>query len=110
MTKEQIEQEKDFLINEILKYRDTDHFKANLRRLIDDFLNSPAAQSYWQGREWVNRYDRLPTTDDADKEGYVLGWDRIKGLSHKCLFNDVVEMKIRFSHWQPLPSPPKTEQ
>lgn len=58
-------------------------------------------------REWIDVKERYPGPLDADSKGYVLGWDKFQQESHKCQWVDVCQMKMRFTHWQPLPSPPK---
>lgn len=62
-----------------------------------------------QDREsrWISVRDRLPEIEDADMKGNVLGWDKIQKETHKCNFQDIGQMKMRFSHWQSLPLPPE---
>lgn len=55
---------------------------------------------------WISVEDP-PLEADTDKGGRLLGYDRIEGKVHKCDIRDIFEMKNRFTHWQPLPSPPK---
>ena len=56
---------------------------------------------------WINRSDKLPTENDADRKGNVLGWDVISNEANKFHFTDVIEMQFRFTHWAII-KPPKT--
>lgn len=57
--------------------------------------------------DWISVKDRYPDGRDADKNNNVLGWDKIQKESHKCHYQDILQMKLRFTHWMPLPPPPK---
>ena len=61
------------------------------------------------GSGWVKSVDRYPTPADGDKDGNVLGWDKFSVKTHKCHILDIHQMKMRFTHWQPLPTPPGVE-
>jgi hypothetical protein len=63
----------------------------------------------YEADKWISVEDELPNATDADSSNCVLGWDRLYNRSHKCDWKDISEMPLRFSHWQPLPSPPKTK-
>ena len=56
---------------------------------------------------WVSVEDLYPTRLDTDKNGCLLGWDKFQEMAHKCKLEDIHQMKIRFTHWMPLPEPPK---
>lgn len=57
---------------------------------------------------WIAVTERYPTPADGDKKGNVLGWDKFQNEVHKCDLRDIHQMTMRFTHWMPLPSPPKT--
>ena len=56
---------------------------------------------------WVSVEDRYPARLDTDKNGCLLGWDKFQEMAHKCKLEDIHQMKMRFTHWMPLPEPPK---
>lgn len=56
--------------------------------------------------EWIDVKDKYPTEQDADERGNILGWDKRQNECHKCQWTDVVQMKMRFTHWMPLPKSP----
>lgn len=56
---------------------------------------------------WIRVKDRMPLESDTDNDGKLLAWDSFQSKAHKVDLRDVYEMKMRFKHWQPLPSPPK---
>jgi len=56
--------------------------------------------------QWIDVNERLPELKDADEKGYIIGWDKMQRESHKCSFADVCQMRMRFTHWMPLPKSP----
>jgi len=56
---------------------------------------------------WISVEDRLPTKEDADKEGNVLAWDELQDKAVEVIYASVSKMKIRFKFWQPLPTKPQ---
>lgn len=56
---------------------------------------------------WISVTDGIyPSRGDADEKGNVLGWDRMQNEVHKCKWHDICQMRLRFTHWQPLPKAP----
>lgn len=63
-----------------------------------------------QTSNWISVEERLPTKEDANKDGYVLAWDKYYKIPYAQRFEDLHKhLQIRFTHWQPLPSPPKID-
>ncbi len=56
---------------------------------------------------WISVKERYPTPNDGDSKGNVLGWDKFQKEAHKCHMEDIHKMKMRFTHWQPLPGEPE---
>lgn len=59
-----------------------------------------------QRDRWISIDEQPPTEKDSDEWGKILGWDRITGRVQYAHWPDVVQMRMRFNLWQPLPSPP----
>lgn len=59
--------------------------------------------------KWISVEDRLPTKEDADKVGHVMAI--IKGDDFAQIFswNTVAINPRGFTHWMPLPEPPKED-
>lgn len=53
---------------------------------------------------WIDKKDRLPTKEDADKYGFVLGIG-IDDRQH-TVTPYVIAHYPSFTHWLPLPKPP----
>ena len=73
-----------------------------LRKELD--ASTPPVSAMEDG--WVKVEDGYPTPADGDKDGNVLGWDKFENKCHKCSIIDIAQMKLRFTHWRPLPPPP----
>lgn len=75
--------------------------------------NSFIAGAEWQASQdgWISVEERLPTENDAI-DGYVQAW-RSYGQNgwptNNChvKWNFVCSHKEKFTHWMPLPNPPK---
>lgn len=59
-----------------------------------------------QRDRWISIDEQSPTEKDADEWGRILGWDRITRRVQYADYRDVIQMRMRFDFWQPLPSPP----
>ena len=59
------------------------------------------------GGKWIPVSERLPTWADGNKYGGILAVRRGHELSDFYHFKDVKENPDEFTHWMPLPTPPK---
>lgn len=59
------------------------------------------------GSKWISVEERLPTVDDADEVGHIIAI--IKGDEFAQIFcwRSIVNFPGSFTHWMPLPKPPK---
>lgn len=74
---------------------------------------SKEAGEYWREQGWISVVDRLPTEKDADENGKVLIY-RIMNEGQESLSKSVFDwFMVKYCDketcWQPLPSPPKTD-
>lgn len=74
-----------------------------IQEIVDEAIAIGEARS-----RWISVEDRLPTKDDADKKGWLLGLDAVHDMAIRCHWLDIKEHPKRFTHWQPLP-PTKTD-
>lgn len=58
-------------------------------------------------QRWIPVTERLPTWVDGNKYGGILAVRRGHELSDFYHCNDVKENPDEFTHWMPLPTPPK---
>ena len=58
-------------------------------------------------QRWIPVTERLPTWADGNKYGGILAVRRGHELSDFYHCNDVKENPDEFTHWMPLPTPPK---
>jgi hypothetical protein len=72
--------------------------------LIAAFLASDEYKALGDG--WISVEDRLPTVSDVNDDYLVLV---INGDSVTTIEYNLLYLRTVFTHWQPLPSPPKTE-
>lgn len=57
--------------------------------------------------EWISVKDRLPTKEDADEINCILAANKKFGWSGCCFSDFVSDNPTCFTHWMPLPEPPK---
>ena len=62
----------------------------------------------WEADKWISVEDGLPTENDADSLGFVIAWHEKTQLS-VVVHWAVARVQPKYTHWQPLPSPPKTK-
>lgn len=56
---------------------------------------------------WVSVKDRLPTEDDADENGLLLAWSSELEEWQVEVWSYVAKATDDYTHWKPLPQPPK---
>ncbi len=80
---------------------------------IYDATETAYKNGYKQGMEdavqWILVKDRLPTQKDANGKGYILAFCKKEGFVNKWKWDCVVKYRRLFSHWMPMPKPPKEE-
>ena len=60
--------------------------------------------------KWISVTERLPTEEDADWNGKVLAIDDYLGEIQTYWYKVVARHANSFSHWMPLPQPPKESE
>ncbi len=57
--------------------------------------------------EWISVEDRLPTIEDANETESILAIHKDEKYVGRWLWDIVAEYPTEFTHWMPLPEPPK---
>ena len=60
--------------------------------------------------EWINVKDRLPTKEDTNKSEMIIAIYVEEGFPKPWYWNIVAKYPSVFSHWMPLPEPPKEDK
>lgn len=60
-------------------------------------------------RRWISVKDRLPNREDADPKGFIIAIDKESNKSKIWWFDIVAKYPQEFTHWMPLPEPPKED-
>jgi hypothetical protein len=60
--------------------------------------------------EWISSAERLPDIMDGKHGGFVWAWDANYLQGHKEFYDKVRLNPSRWTHWMPLPSPPKEKE
>ncbi len=60
-------------------------------------------------QEWISVEDRLPTIEDANETESILAIHKDEKYVGRWLWDIVAEYPTEFTHWMPLPEPPKGE-
>ena len=59
---------------------------------------------------WISVNDRLPTKEEADKDGIVLTYDS-RGTQESFVFDEIESWNRhsdnKITHWMPIPDPPR---
>ena len=69
----------------------------------ENIHNAPTASDV----RWIPVTERLPEENDADARGYVLAISRWDGCINSHAHHAVSRVPNAFTHWMPLPEPPK---
>jgi hypothetical protein len=101
------------LAEERYPYVDCGHEQLDnvTRRNIDEIRAAFIAG--YEADKWIRVEDELPTKEDADENGKLLVW-REMNPDQKAIEKSIMDWSmLRYcdketTHWQPLPSPPKT--
>ena len=59
-------------------------------------------------QKWIPVTERMPTDDDADQNGAIIANHYLFGVRVVCLDN-IEKRPAHYTHWMPLPEPPKGE-
>lgn len=73
--------------------------------LIQNGVTIATDTNVWD--KWVKTSERKPTKEDADRDERVLAWDSIKKYAFTPTWYYVNLRTDKFTHWMPLPQPPK---
>lgn len=57
--------------------------------------------------EWICVKERLPKAEDANPHESVLAINKDEGFAKSWWYDIVVRYPQEFTHWMPLPEPPK---
>lgn len=68
-----------------------------------------AALREQEQRGWISVKDRLPNREDADPKGFIIAIDKESNKSKIWWFDIVAKYPQEFTHWMPLPEPPKED-
>lgn len=60
-------------------------------------------------RRWISVEERLPNREDADPKGFIIAIDKESNKSKIWWFDIVAKYPQEFTHWMPLPEPPKED-
>ena len=103
---EQFKEDKNFFVNAWGGFR---NLPENDKARVDE-LDNCIAQVFKaptiEVPTWIPVTERLPTIDDSDEIGMVLALTR-NGFGNCWWWKVIVEMPSNFTHWMPLPTPPK---
>ena len=61
---------------------------------------------YRKKNEWISVDERLPTKEDANEHGDVLGITRSDGIARSWTWDWIMRYPKLYTHWMPLPEPP----
>ena len=61
------------------------------------------------GSKWIPVTERLPKREDANLYESVLAINKEDGVPRSWIWDIVVDYPKEFTHWMPLPEPPKGE-
>lgn len=60
-------------------------------------------------QKWIPVTERLPTEDDANETESILAINKDEGYVGRWIWDIVARYPTEFTHWMPLPEPPKGE-
>ncbi len=60
-------------------------------------------------QRWIPVTERLPKEEDADIGGCVLAIEKSDGFARRWEIQGILNAPEFFTHWMPLPEPPKGE-
>lgn len=58
-------------------------------------------------QQWIPVTERLPTREDANETESILAIHKADGYVGRWIWDIVVRYPKEFTHWMPLPQPPK---
>ena len=59
--------------------------------------------------KWIPVTERLPKREDANLYESILAINKEDGVPRSWIWDIVVDYRTEFTHWMPLPEPPKGE-
>lgn len=93
------------------------------QKLIEILMDTLPAGTPWEGhvrdlvdhliangvtvQQWTPVTERLPTRDDANETESILAIHKNDGFVGRWIWDIVVRFPTEFTHWMPLPEPPK---
>lgn len=94
------------------KYRDRARAVEKVcQAVIDMKVKSPEDVFFGlQNPQWISVEKRLPTKDDANPRDSVIAIDKTDGFARSWWYEIVARYPQEFTHWMPLPKPPREEE
>lgn len=66
-------------------------------------------RTYKNANNWISSKDQLPDIIDGKYGGLIWAWDSNYEQGHEEFYTKVRQNPSRWTHWMPLPEPPKPE-
>ena len=83
-------------------------WNGNIKGLVEKLIANGVtfAEDNNVPSNWIPVTERMPTDDDADHNGAIIGNHYLFGVRVVCLDN-IEKRPAHYTHWMPLPEPPK---
>ena len=91
-------------IKELMPFTLCDVYSDNLREACQMAIAALREQEH---SKWISVKERLPERKDANPYESVLAIHKDDGFARSWIFDVVAEYSQEFTHWMPLPEPPK---
>ena len=88
----------------IAKYPNT--FTMGLLAAMEEVGKMPTIEQ----PTWISCAERLPTAEDANPNESVLAINKDDGFGRSWIWDIVVRYPQEFTHWMPIPKPPKGDE
>ena len=91
---------------DLRKYPEDDLIYPVMEWFLDNIKSRPTTEQ----PTWISCAERLPTKADANPYDSVIAIQKDDGFARSWIWDIVERYPQEFTHWMPLPQPPKGDE